>query len=213
MKKLFEVCDKYTADSPKMDSLVRCMNGETTIEETRGWVETVEISFITLPILIETNINTRIRKISANIPSRSHIVTDAILDLMEGLTEANEDLTIVENFGTCSFASFISLKNRNHIDTFKILAGCVDFFITPYMIESHTIQELFDYAYKITKMSYNHCDESLLCEKMFPDNKIDMNHDYYSDLLEHLPESPPLSPSLLQDEGIDDGSDTEIEDF
>ena len=98
MKKLFEVCDKYTADSPKMDSLVRCMNGETTIEETRGWVETVEISFITLPILIETNINTRIRKISANIPSRSHIVTDAILDLMEGLTEANGDLTIVENF-------------------------------------------------------------------------------------------------------------------
>jgi len=100
--------------------------------------------------------------------------------LMEVIIESGKDTTDPDTFKNSTFQGIVLLKTKNIFDTRRFSMACIDFIITPAMIAAHSINELVHYAHTIAK------NPQLLLD-LFPEAKIDLNHDYYPEFIDaHL---------------------------
>ena len=151
-----------------------CINPTTTINETSG---VIRMPFEAIPHLIQTEMDQNLKtnldkqqKHSKPIQTLGHI-------LMEAIIESRKDTKDPDTFKNSTFQGIVLLKTKNILDTRRFSMACIDFTITPAMIAAHSINELVHYASTIAK------NPQLLLD-LFPEAKIDLNHDYYPEFIE-----------------------------
>ena len=156
----------------KLENL--CINPTTTIDETSG---VIRMPFEEIPHFIQTEIDQNLKanldkqqKHSKPIQTLGHI-------LMEAIIEKQKDIKDPDTFENSTFLGIVLLKTKNIFDTRRFSMACIDFTITPATIATHSVNELVHYAYTIAK------NPQLLLD-LFPEAKIDLNHDYYPDFIE-----------------------------
>jgi hypothetical protein len=147
--------------------ITNCINRSTIIVESSG---PLTIPLASLLTTIQEGINDHLSSINPRqTTSPEHIQLRQII-------HQNRDITNIHTFDNSMFQGIALLKQHNTLDTRRFTLACINFFITPATYTAHTTTELLCYAYHITK-------NPLLINSLCPNGNIQLDHNYYPDLV------------------------------
>ena len=143
------------------------------------------------PTMIQKNTDNRLNNMLVMLNSQPHPPPNFGVNLMNEIINTRKDITNINTFRTSSFLGIALFKIKNTLDTRRFAMACVDHFITPTMVTRHNIHELFHYAYHLMK-------NPRFIYILFPERKVDQNHDYYPKLIQLLSAYPITTIQTIQ---------------
>ncbi len=166
-----------------------CFNESTTVVQDSEQF----VSIHHTPTLIQYSTNNRLNNLLLRLATYHHLVPPLGSFVMQDIVDQGKDVTNTDNFHNSVFLGIVLFKVKNVFDTRRFTLACIDYFITPTMIRSHNIQELFHYAYNVMK-------NPRLLIALFPERRVDPLYNYYPKLLQllNVRHRPPLRTLHIQ---------------
>ena len=125
-----------------------------------------------IPNLIQHGTNHYLQTMIHELSEETIILESIVTTVTQQIIDKHLDITNIETFQNSIFLGIALFKLQNIFDTRRFALACLNFYVTPAMVGSRNITELFNYAHNVRK-------HPRILIPLFIEGAVNPNFDYY----------------------------------